>query len=141
MAANVYNSAKAKLGNGSIDWDTDTIKVALFTSSYVPNIDTDVFFSDISANEVTGTGYTAGGNTLAGASVTVDNTNDRAVYDANDPSWPASTITFRTAVYYKSTGTPSTSALVAYDTQAQDYTSSAGTLGLTLAVTGVFYIG
>lgn len=113
MASVIYNSAKVRLINGGIDLDTDTIKVALVTSSYTPNIDTNTFFSDVT-NEVVGTGYTAGGATLTGATVTQDNTNDRAVFDANDTSWTNATFTARGAVIYKSTGTAATSPLIMY---------------------------
>jgi hypothetical protein len=49
---------------GDVAWLTDTIKVALFTSTYVPNYDTDDFYSDLTG-EVVSAGYTAGGVTLA----------------------------------------------------------------------------
>ena len=51
---------KAVLG-GSVDLDTDTLKMTLHTSTYVPNIDTDDFYND-STNELsTALGYTSGG--------------------------------------------------------------------------------
>ena len=71
MADVIYNSFKGKIMDGSIDLDTDTIKVVLVTSSYTPNIDTHTQYSHIT-NQVTGTGYTAGGATLANKSVAVD---------------------------------------------------------------------
>ena len=114
MASALYNSAKKKLIDGSIDLDTDTIKVALVTSSYVPNIDTHDFFDDIT-NEVSASGYTAGGAALANKAITVDTTNDRAYLDADDTTWTAgATITARYAILYKSTGTSSTSPLIGY---------------------------
>lgn len=113
MASAIFNSAKKKLIDGSIDLDTDTIKVAFTTSTFVPNIDTQDFFDDIT-NEVTGTGYTAGGYTLANKSVTVDTTNDRAYFDADDISSATTTITFRYGIIYKSTGTAATSPLIGY---------------------------
>lgn len=112
----LYNAFKGTQLGGSniINLTTDTIKVALTTSSYSPNIDTDDFFNDIT-NEVSGTGYTAGGATLTTKSITVDTTNDRAYLDADDTSWPSSTITnARYAVIYKSTGVASTSPLIGY---------------------------
>jgi hypothetical protein len=140
MASLVYNSAKQKFLNGSIDLDTDTIKVALVTSSYTPNADTHDFFDDVT-NEVSGTGYTAGGATLASVTVTVDTTNDRGVFDAADTSWATSTITARGAVIYKSTGTAGTSALIAYIDFVQDASSVNGTFQVTWNASGVLYIG
>ena len=98
MANAVYNSFKRDIANGSIDLDTDTINVMLVTSSYSPTIDTHTKRSDIT-NEVTGTGYTAGGQALASKTVTADNTNDRAAFDAADVTWTTATITARGAVY------------------------------------------
>jgi hypothetical protein len=136
MASVIYNSAKQKLINGGIDLDTDTIKVALVTSSYSPNIDTHDFFDDVT-NEVTGTGYTAGGATLASVTLTVDTTNDRAVFDAADTTWGTSTITARGAVIYKSTGTASTSPLIAYIDFTTDQTSSAGNFIIQWSSSGI----
>lgn len=143
MASALYNSGKVKLGNGAIDWDTDTIKLMLVTSSYTPNIDSDEFIDDVSANEVANSGsYSAGGVTLTTA-VTQDNTNDRAIYDATDLTG-GSAITsftgqFRYAVFYKSTGTPSTSPVICYI----DFTGAAvSVVGSTITITwdaaGVF---
>ena len=82
------NSAKAKLGNGDIRWGTDPIRVSLHTGS-LPNKDTAVAWSDVSATEASMTGYTAGGMTPTASAPTVDTTNDWAAYDATDPTWAA----------------------------------------------------
>lgn len=101
----------------------DTIKCSLHIS-YTPNIDTHDYWDDVSGTEITGTGYTTGGATLANQAVTQDNTNDRAVFDADDVTWSASTITARYAILYKSTGTPSTSPLICYFDFGSDKSSS-----------------
>ena len=115
MASALYNSFKKKIMDGSIDLDTDTIKIALCTSSYTPNIDTHDFFDDITNELSTASGYTAGGASLANKSITVDTTNDLAYFDADDTTWTATgTLTFRYGILYKSTGTASTSPLIGY---------------------------
>lgn len=141
MASAVYNAFKTKLMSGAdaIDFDLDTIKCALVTSTYVPNIDTHAFFSSIT-NEVVGTGYTAGGATLASVTVTQDNTDDEGVLDAADTSWPSSTITARGAIIYKSTGVAATSPLVAYIDFGADYVSTGGTFLITWAAEGIINI-
>lgn len=140
MASVIYNSAKAKLMNGSIDLDTDTIKCALVTSSYTPDIDAHEFFDDLT-NEISGTGYTAGGATLASPSVAVDNTNDRAEFDATDTSWTTATITnARAAVIYKSTGVAGTSPLIAYIDFGTDKSSSGGTFTITWNAEGIIQL-
>lgn len=125
MADIIYNSFKAKIMNGSIDLDTDTIKVMLVTSTYTPNQDTHDFKDDVT-NEVSGTGYTAGGATIANDSVAVDTTDNEGVYDGDDVTWATSTITARAAVLYKDTGTASTSPLICYLDFGSDQSSSAG---------------
>lgn len=125
MADVIYNNFKKLIMNGGIDLDTDTIKVALVTASYTPDQDTHDFFDDVT-NEVSGTGYSAGGASLANKTVTADNTDNEGVFDADDVTWSTSTITARAAVVYKSTGTASTSALICYIDFGSDKVSSAG---------------
>ena len=136
MANVIYNSFKAKIMDGSVDLDTDTVKVALVTSSYTPDQDAHDFFDDVT-NEVVGTGYSAGGASLANKSVTQDNTDNEGVFDADDVTWSSSTITARGAVVYKSTGTPSTSALIAYLDFSTDQISSNGNFVIQWAAEGI----
>lgn len=136
MADVIYNSFKKNIMNGSIDLDTDTIKVALVTSSYTPNQDTHEDFADVT-NEVSGTGYTAGGASLANKAVTADNTDNEGVFDADDVTWSTSTITARGAVIYKDTGTPSTSLLICYLDFGSDKTSTAGNFTIAWNAEGI----
>lgn len=122
MADVIYNSFKKKLLNGEIDLAAATIKVMLVTSGYTPDADSHDFKDDVT-NEVSGTGYTAGGATLAGKSVTQDNTDDEGVFDADDIVWASSSITARGAVIYKDTGTASTSPIIAYVNFGDDKTT------------------
>lgn len=135
----LYNSAKANLMNGSIDLDTDTIKVMLCTSSYTPNIDTHEDRADVT-NEITGTGYTAGGETLANTSVSVDTTDDEGVFDADDVTWSTATITARYAVVYKSTGVSANDLLIAYIDFGSDQSSSASNFTLQWNAEGIVNI-
>ena len=126
--------------NGSIDLDTDTIKVALVTSSYTPDQDNHDYFDDIT-NEVTGTGYTAGGATLTNKSVTQDNTDNEGVFDADDVTWSNSTITARGAVLYKDTGTASTSPLICYFDFGEDKSSANGNFTIQWNSEGIINLG
>lgn len=130
MASGVANKWKEFTLKGGtsfpVDFDTDTIKVALATSSYTPDFDAHDYFNDVT-NEVSGTGYTAGGATLASPTVTLDTTNDRVDFDAADTSWTTSTITARWGIIYKSTGTASTSPIIGFIDFGTDQISSAGT--------------
>ena len=128
-----YGNGLLKLAQGSIDLDTDTFKIMLTTSTYVPNQDTHVFRSDVT-NEVVGTGYTAGGATLTGVSVTYDAASNQMRVSWTDPTWPTSTITARTAVIYKSRGGAATAdELLAYVTNDADVSSSGATFTVDLA--------
>lgn len=109
----VVNSAKKKIMVGDIDLTSDTIKVMLLSSSHTTNIDTQEYIDDVSGNEISGTGYTAGGATLSSKSVTQDNSGDLAKWDAANVAWSSATFTARYAAIYKSTGTPSTSPIIA----------------------------
>ena|SRR3990167_959152 len=114
MASLVYNPFKYRqLGDTSItpiNLKTDTIKIALLTSTYTPSDEHD-FYDDIT-NEVSGTGYTAGGATLT-VTTSQDNTDNEGVFDAVDVSWTITgSFTARYAVIYKSTGSAATSPLI-----------------------------
>jgi hypothetical protein len=126
MASLIYNKFLDYLA--SADISDDTFKVALVTSSYSPDKDADEFFDDIT-NEVTGTGYTAGGNTVTGT-LTLDNANDKLTLEFASTNWTSATITARGAVYYSSTGTASTSTLIAFNDFGSDVAVTAGTLAL-----------
>lgn len=91
------NSFKTELLGGTHDLDTDTIKIALFTSSATLDASTTAYST---TNEVSGTGYTAGGNTLAGAAISLSGST--AIVDFSDTTWSSATITARGALIYNS---------------------------------------
>ena len=129
MASLIYNSAIDEMARGDIDFDTDTFKAMLVTSSYTPNKDTHDFRDDVT-NEVSGTGYTAGGVTSA-VTVTKDTANDRVTIQFGAVSWATSTITARGCVYYKSRGGASSAdELVAYADFGSNVSSSGGTFSV-----------
>jgi hypothetical protein len=129
MASLIYNSFVDDMARGAIDLDTDTFKVLLVTSSYTPNKDTHDKRDDVT-NEVSGTGYTAGGVTSA-CTVTKDTANDRVTLSFAAVNWATSTITARAAVIYKSRGgTSSADELVCYVDFGGDVSSSSATFSL-----------
>lgn len=141
--ATVFNSYKSKLLDSSakINLVTDTIKVALLTASYTPNIDTQVFWSDVSANESSGGGYTAGGATITNPVVTTDTTNDKGKFDADDTSWSiSSTLTARYAILYKSTGTASTSPLIGYIDLGSTLSVGSGMVSIVWSANGILTV-
>ena len=129
MASLIYNSAPDEMARGDIDFDTNTFKAMLVTSSYTPNKDTHDFRDDVT-NEVSGTGYTAGGVSSA-VTVTKDTANDKVTIQLGAVSWASSTITARGCVYYKSRGGASSAdELVCYADFGSDVSSSGGTFSV-----------
>lgn len=114
-------SFKSELMSALHDFDNpggNTFKIALYTSSATLDATTTAYSA---TNEVTGTGYTAGGNTLTSVSPTTSGTT--AFVDFADTTWSSSTITARGALIYNSTN--SNRAVCVLDF-GSDKSSSAG---------------
>ena len=113
------SSFKEELLKGVHDFENDTFKMALYTSSATLDASTTAYTV---TNEVSGTGYTAGGQALDSPTVTLSGTT--AFVDFADETWTAATITARGALIYNSTaaGNP---AVAVFDFGA-DKTSTAG---------------
>src|SRR6478735_3915446 len=139
MASKLYGNVLKAAFNKEIDWDSDTIKVALLTSAYTPNQDTHDYLDDVISNEVTGTGYTAGGQALASKTVTYDASTNTLKLDAADVTWSGSTVTARYAVVYDDSGaTNASKALIAYYDFTTDRASSNGDFIVRWGTDGVF---
>lgn len=133
MASIVYNSALDDLIRGAIDFDTDSFKMLLVTSSYTPNKDTHTKRSDVTNEVAAGGGYSTGGEATT-ATVTKDNANDRVDISFSSVTWNSATITARGAVIYKSRGgAASADELVGYIDFGQDYTSTNGAFVVTIS--------
>lgn len=102
------NHFKADLLRGVYDLDTDTIKVAL-TSGYTFNPDNNHGYGDLTG-EITGAGYTAGGKSLTGLTITTNDTGDYGKWDAGDVTWTSlATNTIDSAIAYDDTVVTGTS--------------------------------
>lgn len=127
VASLIYNSFWEDLAKGAIDPDTDTIKVMLVTSSYSENKDTHTKRSDIT-NEISATGYTAGGKTVTVA-VAKDTATDRVTITLQSVNWTGYSGTSRKAVYYKSRGGASSAdELIGVDDFGTDVTITGATM-------------
>ena len=94
-------SFKQELLTGTHDFTNstgDTFKIAMYTSSATLGAATTAYSV---TNEVSGTGYTAGGNTLTNVTPTTSGTT--AFTDFADTTWSSATITARGALIYNST--------------------------------------
>lgn len=124
MADAKYNVFKYRLLRGDIDLNDNTIRLALVTSTYSPNIDTHVDYGDIT-NEVVGTGYVAKGAEVTGKTFSQVDASDKGKFDADNVVWTNATITARGAVLYVDSGVEATSYLIAYFDFGSDKSSTA----------------
>ena len=104
------------LGSGG-----NTLKIALYTSSASLGATTTAYAT---TNEVSGTGYTAGGVTLSSQAVAYDSSNNVAYFDSADPSWSSATITARGALIYNNSKSNASIAVLDF---GSDFSSSNGT--------------
>ena len=129
MASGIYNRFKANVLNKEIDLEADTIKVALYNNTHVFTA-TDTVYT--TTNEITGTGYTAGGAALASKAVTEAATTK---FDAADTEWTTATITAYHAVIYDDTH--ATNDLIANIDFGGAQTSTAGTFKVQWHADGI----
>jgi hypothetical protein len=117
------SSFKRDLLKGYHGMDSDTFKMALFTSSATLGASTTSYSS---TNEVSGTGYSAGGQALDNGSVTLSGTT--AFVDFNDETWTTATITANGALIYntQTNGGSGTTDAVAVLAFGGDKTSTNG---------------
>jgi hypothetical protein len=101
----------------------DVFKIALYTSSASLGAATTAYST---SNEVTGTGYTAGGNTLTNVTPTTSGTTAFLTFNgstANTTTWTTATITANGALIYNSSKSNKAVAVLAF---GGDKTSTAG---------------
>jgi hypothetical protein len=122
----ICNSFKKELLQGKHDFDTssDTYKLAMYTSAATLGASTTNYAT---TNEVSSSGYTAGGGTLINQGVKVSSAI--AITDFADLSFTGVTLTARGALIYNTTtdgGAATTDAVAVLDFGG-DKTATAGT--------------
>jgi len=141
VSAKLFGNFAGSLGKKEQQLLNDTIKVMLCTNLYTPDQDAHDYKNDVTNEVAAGNGYTAGGATLGGKTLTYDGPSNTWKFDANDVVWSASTITARYAVLYDDTpATDATKPLIGYLDFGQDLSSSAGNFTITWATEGIFTI-
>lgn len=104
----------------NIDWETDTINAALFTSSYSPDQANDSDYSELTGEvDSDSEGYDTGGKALDNTSLTYDSSDIHVTLDADDVTWDPSTITARYVVLYQGAD----NHLIAYGDFGEDKSS------------------
>lgn len=99
IIAGLTNSFKEQLLLGQHNLATDTLKMALYTENAVLGPDTTVYTT---TEEVSGTGYTAGGEVLTNVSVALSLELGIAYVSFDNPTWNAATFATRGALIYNS---------------------------------------
>jgi hypothetical protein len=119
-------TAKAGFLRGDYIPTSNTMKIALYTSAATLDATTSVYSA---TNEVSGTGYTAGGNTLTGA--VIGSGSGTAWITFADSTWTTATITARGALIYDSSVSNAAIAVLDF---GSDKTSTAGTFTVQMPV-------
>ena len=121
-------SFKAEILDEVHDLAADTLKIALFTSSASLGASTTAYST---SNEISGTGYSAGGVTLT--STTVSTSGTTAFFDADDTTWTSASFTARGALIYNSSASDKAIAVLNF---GGDFTVSSGTFRIVFPAAG-----
>jgi hypothetical protein len=120
------NSYKLELLQAVHDWDNDTFKIALYTSAATLGATTTAYSA---TNEIAGTGYSAGGETIAITATFPKLDTGVAILDFDDTSWgPGATFTTRGALIYNSSKSDAAVAVL-------DFGNDVGVSGGTFTIT------
>ena len=125
MASIIYDSFLSDVFAGNCT-TASTYKGMLVTSAYTEDRGAHSKRSSVT-NEVTGTGYTAGGVTLT-LTASLNTTTHVLTLTIPTATWASSTITARKLIIYKSTGTAANDNLVACVDNGADLISSSSTM-------------
>lgn len=102
------NSFKVELLQGVHDFDADTFKIALYTAEASIGAETTIYTT---TGEVSGTGYTAGGESMSGVGVAF--ADSTAYVTFSNVSWSSADFTARGALIYNAS--KSNAAVAALD--------------------------
>ena len=78
VSGNLFGNVLDQAFSGGINWASDSIKMALLTSSATPNLATWIHYSDLTNEVASGGGYTTGGVALGTKTHTVTAANSWA---------------------------------------------------------------
>lgn len=116
------------------------VKAAMITDSATPDFNAHDFWADLEANEVSGTGYTAGGNVMTTTELSV--ASGVLTYDAADVQWTSSTISNAMAAvgYFDRGGATTADELVFLSDFVTAASSSSGTFTIQWSASGIFTV-
>ena len=138
----IANHAKELMLLGDSQFDAHNFRIILLGVGFSWDVDGNQGYADtaITSNEIITTGYTATGKPLAGLSVTQDDANDWAKWDAADVTWTAlGTTVIDHALIYNDTITAAPAdpiichVEITTDSNGNDYT-------ISWHANGIFYL-
>jgi hypothetical protein len=120
----------------ALDLDLETHKGALFTNSITPNFSTDTAFgvSPYDANEVSGTGWAAGGIALTGTNLAIS--SGTITFDATDVSQSGTTLTNARGYLLYADALGGNNAILLVNFGA-DYSTVSGTFAIVWNASGI----
>lgn len=132
MASTAFTNLTRNLCLARHNFSSDSLKVLLVSS--VPseaNLDAWIARSDVT-NEITGTGYTAGGIAQAYTFNTIDAANNRNTITLTDivNGWTSATFSALGAIVYKNSGVASTDYLIGFVDFLGTITTTAGNFSI-----------
>ncbi|MGB2809122.1 MAG: hypothetical protein WBC22_15370 [Sedimentisphaerales bacterium] len=130
-------------GNGgNLDAAGDTLKCMLLDDIREPVDATDIHTDDMDANEVSGTNYTAGGETLANQVITL--AAGTVTFDGDDIVWSASGTGFADAryavIYIEADATPANDRVICYADLGGNVGNTSGDLTLEMNASGIWIL-
>lgn len=142
---NLYDTFRKKQasGNGAVNLTSLTVKAMVVTGTYAVDQNLHDFRDDLGANEVSGTGYAAGGNTLANPVVTLA-AGGTVTVDFDDPAtWTQNAAGFsngrRFVIYIARGGLSSADELIGYsDDFGADKGNVDGDFSMAVNASGLF---
>ena len=145
ITLNLYDTFRRKQASGEngVDLNALTVKLLIVTNSYTPDQNAHDFEDDLGANEVSGTGYTAGGNTMANMVDTLSGAGLVTVGFDDPTTWAEDAAGFSTGrrfiPYIDRGGASSANELIGYtDAAAADFGNTTGALTANLNASGLF---
>jgi hypothetical protein len=135
----VYGNTMKLIAQCNVNYLNDTIKVMLCTEAYVPNQDNHIYKDVHVTNEISGVGYSIGGITFTGKTITYDPATNNTILDANNVWWSDSFITARYAIIYDDTPAIN-KPLLGYIDFGENRVSSDGEFKITWPTSGIITI-
>lgn len=131
MASIIYNTIDKLLT--TVDYENDTIR-AMLVNGYIPNTSLEYTYNDVSAYEVAGLGYTAGGIELSNKTIT--KSGNYTYFKADNIEWLNTTFSSNGMIVYS----VDTNTLIVFHDFSQVYTSEEKNFIVEWPVDGVMKI-